>query len=252
MKISKMSARKPTFSTPASSLSYSRMFGSRLDLDSTRVPTSQKSNQEHKLDIAYNEYLQSLMKQRIVKTAIKNFENVLQQQLDYQQELIIKMKEDCTKSAREVDDLQKRNELLKVLQNVEQSFQKYEESFGNAYRVDELINFSNMLSTASKDLQLVGIKKLVNKEEWLSLFKLMNDCCKFLNGFFKSNGIKEFQLIDQVSEGMHRISFLQCTIQDTVSKSSYLKKEMCTKYLQEMSDFFRLLAHNPDSGTCSE
>ncbi|KAK9891097.1 hypothetical protein WA026_013416 [Henosepilachna vigintioctopunctata] len=231
-------------STP---LASSSRFGSRSDLNTTRFQepgTQRESNKNDKLDSAYFEYLQNRMKERIITTSIQNYEDILQKQINYRQTQILKMKKSLKKKKRMLDNITERNELMEILQRVEKCFKEFESCSKQGVPIERLLTFSNVIGDASKNLHCIGIKKIINREEWSLLLKLMDDCCKFLLNFFKSNrSIKEFELIDQVSDGMRKVLDLQIIIQESCLKSSCLKKEICTHYLQEVADFFKLLSH---------
>lgn len=242
-----MSSKKPKTKSTSdfAPLASSTVYGSRLqlDLDFTKISTSDSSerNNIRKLDYAYNEYLQALAKKRIISTSIQQYLTLLQQQIDYQNHEIIKMRNECQKKRIVLDDALRNNEMLKTLKELEEQFKKFEESEG-CRNINHLTNFSNILGAACREHKLVGVKHLSNIDEWLSLLKIMNESCKFLHSCFKSHQlIKEFELIDEISKTFKETLELQTYIQEQITISSSFSNILSCKYLDKMKNLFEVL-----------
>lgn len=234
----------PGFTPLASStLSASRL---RLDLDCTVSNTkissdsSGQNNNKH-LDFAYNEYIQSLAKKRIISTTIKHYETLLQQQIDYQNNEITKMRNACEKKKTILDNSIRTNELVKILQELELELKEFEK-LTECQSMKDLTSLSNILGAVCRELMLVGVKTLSHKEEWLSLLKTMNECSKFLQKFFQTHEtIKEFELIDEISMKFKETLDLQTDIQEQIAISSSVSKQDSIKYLEKLNDLFDML-----------
>ncbi|CAH1109901.1 unnamed protein product [Psylliodes chrysocephalus] len=211
-----------------------------------RGPANKSLILKDQLDLVYNSYLQALLKQEIAENQIKKREKVLNGQILLQEENVAKRKECLNQIQKEADLLIKKEEIVKMIKNLEENINKINGIYANYQIQKHVQTVHGALTYISGTLVLKNIKSLENKDQE----KLVDSVKKLTLATEKIvNCGRDFEGVHKLAEDCRNLIQIVKKIKESQLLLSTMEENAELTVLQKLSDEFAKQYENVEQKT---
>jgi len=188
------------------------------------------------LDLIYNEYLQALMKQLIVKRTIRQQEEKLGDQILIQSEHLHKQKATYMNFTNKIENLKLQSEIVEVLNQLKESIDSIDE-FSKQYDTCNYLKKLNEILRHECDLVTIrNIKPINSQKDYDELISTLNKLTESLKKFYLSG--RNFEGVNKLAISLKCFNELTEKVRSAAKKVALLKKKAATVFIKQSSDYF--------------
>ncbi|KAF7278857.1 hypothetical protein GWI33_007920 [Rhynchophorus ferrugineus] len=187
-------------------------------------------------DLAYNEYLQALMKQQIIKKTVEEHRNILNDQIFVQNEQLYKLRSTYKEIEDKIESLKQQTGIIELLDKLNIGVTQIEdinEKYNVWKRLDQL---SGILTDESNLISVRNIKPIMSQEEYDNLLLMLKNLNKLLERIISSG--RNFKEVHHFAETIKTFEELRKIVNETSFKNLELRKKAGIKFLAQASDMF--------------
>lgn len=187
-------------------------------------------------DLAYNEYLQALMKQQIIKKTVEEHRKILCDQIFVQKEQLYKLESTYKEIRAKIESLKQQTNIVELLDKLNISVTQIEdisEKYNVWKRLDQL---SGILTDESNLISVLNIKPIKSQEEYNNLILILNNLNEVLERILNSG--RNFEEVHDFAAIINKFEKLRKNVNKTSLTNLDLKKKAGIKFLTQASDMF--------------
>lgn len=191
---------------------------------------------ELEFDLAYNDYMQALLKQQLVKKTIEQHENILNDQLLIQSEHFHKLENTLHEICDKIESLKEQSDVVELLQMLKSGVNEIEELCVKHNTHNRLNELDKILTQESNLVSTKNIRSISSQEEYDQLLQTLHNLKCVMEKIVK--GDKKFKEVHELSDCIREFNKLNLTITTTAKELSNSNKRAEALILKQTSDFF--------------
>lgn len=192
-----------------------------------------------KYELAYNDYLQALMKQQIVRKTIDEHKEKLNDQILVHSEHLHKLENTYKDISIKIENLKQQGEIVDIINMLKDSMDEIErlcDKYNTHNRVQQI---TDILTEELNLVSVRNIKPIGSQEEYDEFISILTSLIAIIEKI--QNAGRNFEEVNQFATAIKNFDELQNTVAQTAIKLRALKKKVTATLIQHGSDMFAKL-----------
>lgn len=208
----------------------------KVKLDVVVVPTT---DWELECDLAYNEYLQAIMKRQLMQRKITEMKTSINDQLSIQSELLFKDKIELTEMRHEIQVAKLQTEMQEAVRKLGSSLDTLLHICSESNLEKHFDNIINVLDTVKNRIELDNIEPLKTEKEYDQLSAALVKCNETLLRIKETTN--NYKKIEELASCLSETLELKKQIREKVTQLEEKENNLGHSALKGISDYFTKL-----------